>query len=70
MSVDRRPFCTSLTGRHKYQPRYDEKPSPVAQTVLEHQIVHDYERDLLILRIYIHDICVLCGDVIERERPE
>ena len=53
---------------HKFEARYDEKPSGIESggCSVEGPFV-DKLLDILVLRIYVHDICISCGKVIKRE---
>jgi hypothetical protein len=61
--------CTSVMG-HKYEARYDEVPNELMNG-RKMQFGHGYEthaiRELLIVRVYVQDVCVRCGDVIPRQ---
>ena len=58
--------CTSWTGSHKYQARYDEKEIPnVIKTFVDARYT-GLTRDYYILNIYVCDICIHCGDTIDR----
>jgi hypothetical protein len=60
--------CLSWRG-HLYEARYDEVPMPSELLPVEvHGVTPDGVRDLMIRRVYVHDICVRCGDVVTRER--
>jgi hypothetical protein len=66
--------CTSWTGRHKYQARYDEKEIPGAlKTLTGINAIGDVDRPAredYILRIYVQDVCVHCGDVVDRLKDD
>lgn len=50
---------------HKFEARYDEKPSGIE--LGEFKGNSDAVRKLLFYNVYVRDICVKCGKVIERE---
>jgi hypothetical protein len=60
--------CTRLSGRHQYEARYDETPNPLLNngSATVTGSTSEGTRALMILRVYVHDICVICGDVIKR----
>ena len=62
--------CLSWRG-HRYEERYDEIPMPTDFTKVEVEGIRASGfRELMIRRVYIHDICVRCGDVIMRKRED
>jgi len=67
--------CTTLFGHHRFEGRFDEAPNRSADHVIDRllegmkhgAIPSDViTRDLLIVRTYVRDICIICGDTIER----
>ena len=48
---------------HRFQARYDEKPRPGD---LEGRMSAEEARELLVTRIYVHDICIRCGMIVKR----
>ena len=54
---------------HNFEPRYDEMPSNCRIDVSGNINTEEY-RKLLIHNVYIHDICVRCGMIIEREQKQ
>jgi hypothetical protein len=60
--------CLSWRG-HRYEARYDEVPMPIDFNNVDVDGITPWDlRDLMIHRVYVHDICVRCGDVVTRER--
>lgn len=63
-------YCTSLTGKHRYEPRYDETPIDFDFGDLPVQVRVGMSakeaRSFLFRRIYVCDVCRHCGDVIDR----
>jgi len=65
--------CVSWTGRHNYQPVYDEVPSGMHPNELLH-LPYDTRSNLkpadarafLVVRKYVQHVCLYCGDVVER----
>ena len=59
--------CLSWRG-HRYEARYDEVP--IHKLILEGVTGASPEqiRRMAIYSVYVHDICVRCGDVITRKR--
>jgi hypothetical protein len=51
--------ASSVDGAHDFQPRYDEKVADPFWNVLR-----DSSKD----KIYVGDVCRLCGHLIERPR--
>ncbi len=58
--------CYNGGSKHKFEPRYDEKDSGLASRLTK--IKGYFNRELLYYNVYIHDICVWCGNVIKREK--
>lgn len=58
-----RPKCSD--GAHKFEARYDEKPGNVEIRSVRGVSAADL-RELMLLRVYVHDICVKCGKVVTR----
>jgi|SRR5579872_6404153 len=56
--------CTSWFG-HKYEGRYDEVPMPSTPERVE-MVKANFDEIEDVYRVYVHDVCVRCGDVIER----
>lgn len=69
----RAKHCTSLTGKHKFEPRFDEKPRELnfdVAALLEKKLISPKMlRELLVTRVYVYDICRNCSDVQERLKP-
>lgn len=59
-------MCNSLTGRHKYEPRFDEVPTGIDLLKLPYHLNVKEARSLLFRRVYVQDVCRYCGDVVER----
>lgn len=53
-------------GGHKFEPRYDETPNPKLNSLKVDHGPPEETRKLMILRIYVRDVCVGCGKTIER----
>jgi hypothetical protein len=58
--------CVSFTGKHKYEARYDEVEIPGALKTYTDKLYKGFTRDYYIRKVYVHDICVHCGDVVDR----
>lgn len=62
--------CTSWTGRHCYEGRYDEIPMEVDREII-HSIAtmedSEHARAFMLRRVYVRDICRYCGDIIDRD---
>lgn len=62
--------CITWTGLHTYEARYDERPT--GETVrIESASTGAIEgiRRLIIYNVYVRDICVHCGAVVDRAGP-
>lgn len=66
--------CQGILGRifgHKYRPRYDvkERERPRSYPIVSYTGPAGSLRDILVLEdsTYICDVCLRCGDRIERE---
>ena len=57
--------CTSWWG-HKYEARYDRKPFDTAYLLALTRGAFTIPDGGDTYRIYIQDVCVRCGDIIER----
>lgn len=53
---------------HKFEPRYRERANPIFSNlnVIESVLTEDL-RELVVLKIYICDVCKYCGKVVNRE---
>lgn len=52
--------CYNGGNHHKFEPRFDEIPSPRNITGFQYDnVIH--ARRILVLDKYIHDICIWCG---------
>jgi hypothetical protein len=51
--------------RHRFEPRYDERPNGAFVTAVGFFSSNE-ERELLILRTYVRDVCRYCGQTVER----
>lgn len=60
--------CASFLG-HKYRPRYDRIPPHPESFCFESASIGAIERfiEAMTKTIYVRDVCVRCGHVIERE---
>jgi hypothetical protein len=57
-----------MLGAHRYEGRYDEQELTGAMaTVAAERMKRGYGYIPPRARTYVYDVCVLCGDVIERE---
>ena len=57
--------CYNGGMKHKFEPRYDEQPNPRfcgGEGFMAHEM-----RSLIMINIYICDICVWCGEIKERK---
>ena len=54
--------CYNGGNKHKFEPRYDEKPSDIVAKKVPVVMM----RELAIINIYIHDICIWCGEKIDK----
>jgi len=61
--------CTSIFG-HKYEPRYDEVENSLANGLSAKNAPLDEVRRLMVRQVYVRDVCVRCGDRIERSIDE
>ena len=66
ISIFRNSRCYNGGSQHKFEPRFDEKPSGIGVTKLKNMWSEDI-RSLLIINVYIHDICVWCGKTVEKK---
>jgi hypothetical protein len=59
--------CYNGGNRHNFQPRFDEVDR---QRVTQLQNVPSAEdlRRIITLNVYVRDVCVWCGETIERQR--
>lgn len=64
--------CLTFTGRHRFEPRYDERP------VRERGQPSAFEREfgpsmfgrrVFTRKTYVHSVCRHCGQVVERREP-
>jgi hypothetical protein len=56
---------------HRYEPRYDEEPNPIAvgmKTSWVDAPALPELRTLLVLRKYVGDVCTKCGNWCQRQR--
>lgn len=60
--------CNTLTGRHKFEPRYDEVPHDHAKNLIAKNYTNINRSDS-IRRVYLHDICIFCGEIVDRLEP-
>lgn len=61
-------WCKTFGGHH-YEPRYDEVPLDItAKSIKSHNCDVNELRSLFVRRLYVKDICVRCGDVVERNK--
>lgn len=62
--------CFGFYGKHDYQPRYDEVIDEKVLAMLIDLVMttrhRDIERPMYVRQVYIQDVCVRCGDVVER----
>lgn len=60
--------AASIWGAHKYEARYDEKPDEVAAETVRIAIAArvQFSTQSTVVRTYIQDVCIHCGDVIDR----
>ncbi len=56
----------SWFGSHRFEPRYDEQPNPNYEGGDYSGPVGGY-RKLLVINIYVRDVCVKCGKTVERK---
>jgi hypothetical protein len=50
---------------HKFEARYDEHP--IAGRIRVEEVTNMREfRDLMVTRTYVRDVCVYCGQTVER----
>lgn len=61
------PLFGNLFGGCKFEGRYDEAPNPVAGQITSYKGPDD-PRALLTLRVYIRDVCIRCGKIVERQK--
>jgi len=60
----------SFWGSHAYEARYDEQPNAAFFKFLERASkARGLDRENMTIRIYVHDVCVHCGDVVDRIDP-
>lgn len=52
--------------RHKFEPRYDEVPNPRGIHA-DGGITPSAYRTLIVLKVYVRDVCVKCGRTVERQ---
>ena len=65
--------CITLFSIHEYKARYDEVEIPGALDKLTGRSyasdIPHIDRALYIRKVYVQDVCVHCGDVIDRLEP-
>lgn len=59
-------FNNCEKNRHRYEPRYDETPNKEVGNIKMNRASPELVVRLFILNTYVHDICVICGDVVGR----
>ncbi len=57
-------------GVHKFEPRYDEKPVSRKELEVEGHMTSRALRSLMYYDVYVHDICVRCGKIVERRKSD
>jgi len=58
--------CYGGGNQHKFEPRYDETPRGIGMGATVSYFDLDELRAFLTLKIYKKDICVWCGETIEK----
>jgi len=58
--------CYNGGKKHKFKPRYDENPSGFNYNHIRFDGITDELRNLLVIQVYIKDICVWCGKEIKK----
>jgi hypothetical protein len=59
--------CINGGNEHNFKPRYNEKPNPNWSGGEFDIITADKLREMMVLKIYVKDICEWCGKIIKRE---
>ena len=55
--------CYKGGQRHNFQPRYDEKPNTMLKEFKSCDSSGEM-RKLVYYKVYVHDVCVWCGNVV------
>lgn len=56
-------LCSARKGIHKFEARYDEVPNT---KLIERSTSMSGNRNILILKVYVKDICINCGAEIKK----
>lgn len=56
--------CSTRKGIHKFEARYDEVPN--SELIKRIQKASGNDRNILILKVYVKDICINCGTEIKK----
>ena len=57
--------CTNGGNHHKFEPRYDEVPSNINLKKIQYFELEEV-RKILILNVYVKDVCIWCGKEIKK----
>ncbi len=59
--------CSQGGTHHNFQPRYDEAPNPQMDNLVRIRTQDGGAfRNLMIMEVYVKDVCQWCGKTIER----
>ena len=67
MSLFRRRPHDCIVDGHCFEARYDERPDREFRMEGRWMTV-DAVRKLIVIRTYVHDVCVHCGKIIDRNK--
>ena len=64
---DEKTSCYNGGNQHKFEPRYSERERDIDNYSIRYFELSEL-RDFLTLKIYERDVCVWCGETIEKEK--